>query len=73
MNTSPSRTEPAYELRFRSLQNPGRGFSFPCDSRGGVDIDALNATSRLNYLYARAVIGREFFFPAVTAAPVAAP
>ena len=71
MNTSTSRTDAAYELRFRSLHNPGRAFSFPCDSRGCVDIDALNATARLNYLYARAVIGREFFFPAVTMAPLA--
>ena len=71
MNTSPNRTEPAYELRFRSLESPGRGLSFPCDSHGCVDIDALNATARLNYLYARAVIGLEFLFPAVTVAPLA--
>ncbi len=54
-----------YELRFCSLFDEGRGLSFPCDERGHVDIDTLSSRARLNYLYARTVIGREFAMPAV--------
>ncbi|HSC62171.1 MAG TPA: hypothetical protein VLD35_00940 [Caldimonas sp.] len=55
----------AYELRFRSLFKPGRGLSFDCDSSGNVDLDSLSPRARDNYLYARTVIGREFFIPVV--------
>ena len=54
-----------YELRFRSLFDEGRAFAFPCDAAGHVDIDALSDRARLNYLYARTVIGREVAMPAV--------
>jgi len=54
-----------YELRFQSLFDEGRGYAFPCDARGQVDMDAMNERARLNYLYARTVIGREFATPAV--------
>jgi hypothetical protein len=54
-----------YELRFRSLFQEGRGLAFPCDSQGRVEMDALSDRARQNYLYARAVVGREFAAPAV--------
>lgn len=54
-----------YELRFQSLFDQGRGYAFPCDAQGHVDMDALSERARLNYLYARTVIGREFAMPAV--------
>jgi hypothetical protein len=54
-----------YELRFISLFNEGRGLSFPCDAQGQVDIDSLSGKARLNYFYARTVIGREFTMPEV--------
>jgi hypothetical protein len=54
-----------YELRFASLFDEGRGLAFPCDAEGHVDLDALSGRARLNYLYARTVIGREFSMPAV--------
>jgi len=54
-----------YELRFRSLFEEGRGFAFPCDAQGRVDIDAMSDRARLNYFYARTVIGRELTTPAV--------
>ena len=63
-----STTQPrhqGFELRFRSLFKPGRGLSFDCDASGNVDLDALSDTARNNYLYARTVIGREFFIPVV--------
>jgi len=55
----------AYELRFRSLFNDGRGYAFPCDATGRVDMDLLGERLLNNYLYARSVIGREFATPAV--------
>jgi hypothetical protein len=57
-----------YELRFQSLFNEGRALAFPCDEGGRVELDALSEKARLNYLYARAVVGREFHAPAVLAA-----
>lgn len=55
----------AYELRFQSLFNEGRALAFPCDAQGHVDMDALSERARGNYLYARAVVGREYATPAV--------
>lgn len=54
-----------YELSFRSLFREGRGYVFPCDAAGHVDIDALSFRARQNYFYARTVIGRELSMPAV--------
>ena len=54
-----------YELRFRSLFDEGRGYAFPCDAQGHVDMDNMSERVRLNYLYARTVIGRELSTPAV--------
>jgi hypothetical protein len=67
MNTHPMPLPQAehYELRYRSLFNEGRGYSFPCDAAGQVNLDALSEQARQNYLYARAVVGREFALPAV--------
>jgi hypothetical protein len=59
--------EPArYELRFESLLDSERGYAFPCDAAGRVDMDALSDAARANYLYARIVVGRELSVPAVT-------
>lgn len=57
--------DPGFELRFDSLFTEGRGLAFPCDAQGHVDLDALSERARCNYLYARAVVGREFLTPAV--------
>ncbi len=54
-----------YELRFESLFNAGRALAFPCDERGRVELDALSDRARHNYLYARAVVGREYATPAI--------
>jgi hypothetical protein len=58
-------TATQFELRFQSLFNSGRGFSFPCDPAGHVDMDHLSEKARNNYLYARAMVGRELAVPAV--------
>jgi hypothetical protein len=58
-------TAPRYELRFESLFDSGRGLSFPCDAGGSVALDMLSERARNNYIYARAVVGREFATPCV--------
>jgi hypothetical protein len=55
----------ALRLRDALLFHEGRALSFPCDARGEVPLDALSERARNNYLYARTVIGREFFRPEV--------
>jgi hypothetical protein len=54
-----------FELRFQSLRDSGRVYSFPCDLMGLVNLNQLSDRARNNYLYARAVVGRELAFPAV--------
>ncbi len=54
-----------FQLRFQSLFNAGRGYAFPCDAAGHVDMDALGERARNSYLYARTVVGREFSLPTV--------
>lgn len=62
---APLHDGPGYELRFQSLFDEGRAYAFPCDAAGHVDVDALSERARRNYLYARAVVGRELAVPAV--------
>lgn len=52
-------------LRFTSLFNRGRGVSVPCDEAGNVDIDSLTLRLRDAYLYASAMVGREYSLPTV--------
>ena len=67
MNSSPMTVQDGcgYELRFQSLFDDGRAYAFPCDAAGHVDLDRLSDRARSNYLYARAVVGREYRHPAV--------
>lgn len=67
MKTSPMSLQDiaGYELRFQSLFDEGRAYAFPCDAQGRVDMDSLSDRARQNYLYARAVIGREVAVPLV--------
>ena len=64
MNTS-SMNPCSYELRFQPLAPDGEVFAFPCDAEGHVDMDGLSERDRREYLYARAVMGREVAMPAV--------
>ena len=54
-----------FQLCFRSLFDSGRGYFFPCDGQGKVDLDHLSERSRTNYLFARAMVGRELSVPAI--------
>lgn len=62
---SPSIADPAFEIRFPDLFQTGRSLAFPCDAQGHVDIDALSERARTSYLYARAMVGREYALPSV--------
>ena len=57
--------EARYELRFTDLFDPGRGFAFPCDARGRVDMERLSGRELLNYLFARALVGKQMSAPTV--------
>jgi len=61
----PSNPGEQFELRFMSLFDEGRGYVFPCDADGLVDLDAMSDRLRNNYLYVRTLIGRDFSAPAV--------
>jgi hypothetical protein len=52
-----------YELRFAGMFNMGRGFAFPCDSHGNVELGLLGERARANYLRVCASVGREFLAP----------
>lgn len=73
MNSSQMALGPdtSYELRFRSLFNEGRGYAFPCDAGGQVNMDRLSDGVRNSYLYARIGVGREFSVPVVQIAVTA--
>ena len=53
-----------FELRFRSFDRR-QCFAFPCDPKGRVEMDLLSERERINYLYARAMVGRDLAAPAV--------
>jgi len=65
MNSRPMPLTEGFELRFESLFHSGRALAFPCDAQGGVTLDALSERARQNYLFARAVVGREYAVPIV--------
>jgi hypothetical protein len=58
-------TQTRFELRFQSLFDNGRGYAFPCDATGQVDLDGLSERARNNYLFARAMVGRDLAVPAL--------
>lgn len=60
-------TNNRFQLCFRSLFHSGRGYAFPCDCSGHVELDLLSEQARNNYFYARAMVGRELTVPAVEA------
>ena len=58
-------TTTRFELRFQSLFDSGRGYAFPCDPTGQVDLVGLSERALNNYLYALAMVGRELAVPAL--------
>jgi len=62
---SPLRGRWRYALRYESLHQLGRCLVFPCDETGRIDLDTLPELARINYLAARAMVGRDFAHPVV--------
>jgi hypothetical protein len=58
----------SFEIRYPSLFARGRAMAFPCDAKGRVDLDALTARACANYLFARAMVGRDYACPLVCSA-----
>lgn len=56
-----------FELRFFNLFKPGRALAFPCDASGQVNMDDLTEQAKVNYLAARALVGRDYTRPVVVA------
>ncbi|MEO8124010.1 MAG: hypothetical protein ABI633_08175 [Burkholderiales bacterium] len=71
MNTSESGSSGSFEMRFNSLFRAGMALAFPCDEQGHVDLDDLPPRARDNYLFARAMVGRDFDVPSVERAEAA--
>lgn len=70
MNTErPVVPDSRFELLYRGLFDPGRGFAFPCDAKGCVELDRLSERFRMNYFYARATVGFDLAAPVVRALP----
>jgi hypothetical protein len=65
MDSSATSSRDQFQLCFRSLFQSGRGFAFPCDRTGIVEIDGLSERARTNYFFARAMVGRDLAPPAV--------
>jgi len=70
METTSGSQDARYELRFKSLHKQGRGWAFPCDAHGHVDLDHMSERARNNYFFARALMGREVAYPSVEASVV---
>jgi hypothetical protein len=58
-------TVAGYELRFIRFFGRACGYAFPCDAQGRVDIDTLSEYARNDYIYARALVGRDLLPPVV--------
>ena len=69
--TSSTPAATGFEIKFRSLLREGRLLTFPCDSRGRVDLDALSERARNSYFFACATVGRAYALREVKASEAA--
>jgi hypothetical protein len=65
MKTTSSMLGALYEIHYDPIDLHGKPLIFPCDAEGHVPLDELSDTARIEYLYARAVVGVEYDRPAV--------
>lgn len=66
MNSSPIEVARPFEVRYESMYPSGRSLVFSCDAKGHVDLNALPSRALCNYLFARAMVGREFMTPVLS-------
>jgi len=63
---APTSPQPGrYTLFFRSILLAGRGYAFPCNAEGRVELQAMSTRLRQNYLYAKARVGLELLSPVI--------
>lgn len=55
----------ALELQFAARVRGRRAMAFPCDERGRVDMNSLDERRRNDYLFARALMDRDYERPVV--------
>jgi hypothetical protein len=65
MGRTDSSSAACYQIRFEPLQTAARALTFRCDVHGHVELDALGETARIEYLFARALVGRDFARPSI--------
>jgi hypothetical protein len=54
-----------FSILFPSLFREGRALAFPCTADGQVVLDSLSERARHNYLFARAMVGKDYGWPRV--------
>lgn len=54
-----------YELHFAAAHPGGHAYTFLCDEHGRVDLNALTEHDKVEYLFARALVGRDLVRPVV--------
>lgn len=57
---------PEYRICFLPVSESDRSVAFPCDSNGQVNLDFLKPREKNNYLFARAMRGRNYAAEAIT-------
>lgn len=62
-------THLVYEIYYQPLADTQSPLHFPCDGQGHVDLDGLSPEAVENYLFARAMVGRDYALPAVVPQP----
>ena len=67
MYRSPLQPVPAthHTLRFEAIAAGCRGYVFPCNPSGQVEIDCLSDRERVDFLFARHLVGLRFQRPLV--------
>jgi hypothetical protein len=58
-------TQAVFEIHYVCLADVQGDLRFPCDSLGRVELDALSPQAAENYLFARAMVGRDYALPAL--------
>jgi hypothetical protein len=66
-------THADFEIRYACLAREHEDLCFPCDCCGHVELDALSPQDAENYLFARAMVGRDYALPAIVTHQTPAP
>jgi hypothetical protein len=64
-NTSAAPVAFSHSLRYVPLVAGRRGYVFPCDPTGRVELDCLSDMDRNDFLYAKHLVGMAFGVPCV--------